>query len=67
MNHSGKKFTTNGVRYHIKKIMKLTGLSKTKKITPHSFRRSFATWCNNNGINIGLIKVLMGHRSLRTT
>jgi integrase len=47
--------------------MKLTGISPAKKITPHSFRRSFATWCNNNGKDIGLIKVLMGHRSLRTT
>ena len=59
--------STDGVRYHIKKIMKLSGIDKFKTITPHSFRRSFATHCSNKHISPFLIRDLMGHRDIKTT
>lgn len=38
-----------------------------KKITPHSFRRSFATIMINNGINITIVQKLLGHSKIETT
>ena len=38
-----------------------------KKITPHSFRRSYATKLMRNGLNIMIIKILLGHNDIRTT
>ena len=59
--------STDGVRYHIKKIMMLSGIDKYKEITPHSFRRSFATHCSNKRISPFFIKDLMGHSDIKTT
>jgi len=39
----------------------------TKLITPHSFRRSFATWMHRKGSNLTTIQFLLGHDSITTT
>ena len=39
----------------------------TKKFTCHSFRHSFAINLVNQGVDIDIIKKMMGHASLRTT
>ena len=36
-------------------------------ITPHSLRRSYATWLSRNGANIQHISKLMGHYGIKTT
>lgn len=38
-----------------------------KKITPHSFRRSFATLLNGKGAKLTTIQKLLGHSQLNTT
>jgi len=38
-----------------------------KLITPHSFRRSFATWMHRKGSNLTTIQFLLGHESITTT
>ena len=38
-----------------------------KKITPHTFRRSFATLCNARKINLTTIQKLLGHSHINTT
>ena len=38
-----------------------------KNITPHSLRRSFATYLIRMGVKIEVVKELMGHKSLTTT
>lgn len=38
-----------------------------QKITPHSFRRSFATILHRSGYSMLIIKEKMGHKSIKTT
>ena len=38
-----------------------------KKITPHTFRRSFATLLNGKGARLTTIQKLLGHSHLNTT
>lgn len=38
-----------------------------KGVAPHSLRRSYATWLNNNGADILHISKLLGHASTKTT
>ena len=48
----------------IKKAREEAGL---KKITPHSFRRAFATNFYNKTNDLNTLKKLMGHSSIKTT
>jgi integrase/recombinase XerD len=38
-----------------------------KNITPHTFRRSFATLLNSKGTRLTTIQKLLGHSNLETT
>jgi site-specific recombinase XerD len=49
-------------------ICQRTKLTNFKKwITPHSFRRSFATLLNNRGCKLTTIQKLLGHSNIETT
>jgi integrase/recombinase XerD len=64
-NCKGDKLTRE---YMVRLIRKRT-LSATikKKITPHTFRRSFATLLNGKGARLTTIQKLLGHSQLNTT
>ena len=65
INHLGNKLTTRGVRDIIDKI--LLKSSVNLKITPHTFRHSFATMLLNEGCDLKSVQELLGHVSLSTT
>jgi len=54
---------------HIQRIIRIrtekSGLNKL--ITPHSFRRSFATLLNSKKCNLTTIQKLLGHSDINTT
>ena len=65
-------FSTKNGKYSMRSIQKickryanLAGIKKT--VTPHTFRRTFATHLIENKNNIGKVQKLMGHRSVNTT
>ena len=48
-------------------IQRIKKAGFTKLITPHSFRRSFATWLHKQGTKLTTIQHLLGHENITTT
>ncbi len=65
LNHLGNPITTRGIRDVIDKI--LLKSATNLKITPHTFRHSFATMLLNEGCDLKSVQELLGHVSLSTT
>ena len=65
LNHLGNKLTTRGISEIIDNILKKT--CSNLKITPHTFRHSFATMMLNEGCSLKSVQELLGHVSLSTT
>jgi len=61
----GERLTSRGVYYLIRRYAALTGMAK--KVTPHTFRHSFATHVLDEGADIRTVQELLGHASLSTT
>lgn len=67
LNRSGKKLSRMGIWKIVKKLAHNAGLTKWKKIHPHSVRHSFATHLVENGANLRIVQTLLGHESINTT
>lgn len=65
LNDKGNKITEAKVRQIIKNTLIKTGIKN--KITPHTFRHTFATDLLNAGADLVNVKELLGHASLNTT
>ena len=65
LNRRGSKLTRVMIFLIIKELAKKTDLQK--KISPHTFRHSFATHLIEGGANLRAIQEMLGHESIITT
>lgn len=64
-NSRGKPIKAEYIRWLLKERTLLAQIKK--RITPHTFRRSFATLLNSKGARLTTIQKLLGHSNLETT
>ncbi|MDR2585450.1 MAG: site-specific tyrosine recombinase XerD [Prevotellaceae bacterium] len=65
LNRRGAPLTREMVFLIVKEQAKVAGI--TKKISPHTFRHSFASHLLENGADLRIIQQLLGHESILTT
>ena len=65
LNHNGKQLTRAMVFTVIKQLAEKIGLKK--RISPHTFRHSFATHLLQNNADLRSIQLMLGHESITTT
>ncbi len=65
INHLGGDLTDRGVRDILDKILRKCVLKN--KVTPHTFRHTFATMLLNEGCDLKSVQELLGHVNLSTT
>ena len=65
LNRNGKKMSRAMIFTIIRNAAKKAGIKK--KISPHTFRHSFATHLLENGADLRTIQLLLGHESIITT
>jgi len=65
LNRSGKTLSRIMIFTIIKNLARQTGLKK--KISPHTFRHSFATHLLEGGANLRAVQEMLGHESITTT
>jgi integrase/recombinase XerC len=64
-NKAGRPLSVRGVRRVVEKWAKRAGV--TKRVTPHTFRHSFATHMLDRGADLRSVQELLGHSNLQTT
>ncbi len=65
LNRRGKQLTRVMVFTIVKQLAELANLKK--KISPHTFRHSFATHLVNGGADLRAVQEMLGHESIVTT
>lgn len=65
LNRRGKKLSRVYVFLLIKDLAKAAGIQK--KVSPHTFRHSFATHLIEGGANLKAVQDMLGHESITTT
>ena len=65
LNRRGSKLTRVMIFYVIKKLAMEAGIKK--KISPHTFRHSFATSLVEAGADLRAVQQMLGHESITTT
>ena len=65
LNRNGRKMTRAMIFTIVRETAQKVGIKK--KISPHTYRHSFATHLLENGADLKSIQILMGHESITTT
>ncbi|MBI5266590.1 MAG: site-specific tyrosine recombinase XerD [candidate division Zixibacteria bacterium] len=65
INRTGKKFSRVGMWKLIRKAVRSAGI--VKKVTPHTFRHSFATHLLEGGADLRVVQEMLGHADITTT
>ncbi|MEO0072723.1 MAG: site-specific tyrosine recombinase XerD [candidate division WOR-3 bacterium] len=65
VNARGQKLSRMGLHKILKEYLKKAKI--TKKVTPHSFRHSFATHLLEGGANLRAVQEMLGHANIATT
>ncbi|HKC68716.1 MAG TPA: tyrosine-type recombinase/integrase [Bacteroidia bacterium] len=65
VNRRNQKLSEQSIRFLVKQVAKIAGLER--RITPHSFRHSFATLLLEQDVDIKYIQQFLGHSSIMTT
>ena len=65
LNRRGNQLTRAMIFTIVRRLAEKAGISK--KISPHTFRHSFATHLLENGANLRAIQQMLGHESITTT
>lgn len=65
VNNRESRYTEQSIRLMLKKYTKQAGIER--KITPHMFRHSFATYLIEEGVDVSCVQQILGHSSIKTT
>lgn len=65
INSRGRRFTEQSIRLMLKKYVAEAGIKR--KITPHMFRHSVATFLIEEEVDISCVQRILGHSSIKTT
>ncbi|MBU0962817.1 MAG: tyrosine-type recombinase/integrase [Nanoarchaeota archaeon] len=65
LSNRNKKYSGESIQQIVKQAAKRAGIKK--RVTPHTFRHSFATHLLEAGADIRYIQQLLGHSNLQTT
>lgn len=65
LNRRGGQLTRNMIFIIIKELAQKAGIDK--KVSPHTFRHTFATHLIEGGANLRIVQDLLGHKSIVTT
>lgn len=65
VNARGKRFSEQSIRLMLARYLRMAGIER--KVTPHMFRHSFATYLIEEGVDISCVQQILGHSSINTT
>lgn len=67
LNYKGERISTRQIQRIFVKYRRISELDKSKPVTPHAMRHSFASTLLSRGANLRVIQELLGHKNLNTT